>query len=115
MVDFVPFLAPSMSMGLLLVMMCICLLMKKRGDSYDVTTAGQGGAVSLPEDSPHDRFPPHYSTVDQPPPYSLIDPKLTIIRPDSPPPPYEMFSISLPLDPHHRSTPPPCPQAAPPC
>ncbi|KAL6095236.1 uncharacterized protein ACO6RY_16479 [Pungitius sinensis] len=56
------------------------------------------------EERHYDRFPPRYSTLDPPPPYSLFDPRLTGLWPGGSPPAYEMYPITLPLAPRRWAT-----------
>lgn len=70
--------------ALALVLLCFYVDLKAKILTYDVTTpTTQGGSsaepysIPLPEEEAeevthYDRFPPRYSTVDHPPPYSLV-------------------------------------------
>lgn len=72
-------------MSIAVVLLCFYLQAKKKRAAYDITTTATQGdnaasahnAVSLEEDAVevnrhHDRLPPRYSTVEHPPPYSLV-------------------------------------------
>lgn len=62
------------------VLLCFYLLAKKKRAMYDVTTPmtqdentpSAVQTISLEEEPHYDRFPPRYSDVDHPPPYSLV-------------------------------------------
>lgn len=75
---------PVLVMVIGLVFLCTYLNLKKRRASHATTSPAQDGNTStglhpipLPEDQAeedrhYDRVPPRYSTVDHPPPYSLV-------------------------------------------
>ncbi|KAM8889390.1 uncharacterized protein ACB058_009134 [Synchiropus picturatus] len=108
-VTFLQYILPSVGISLALVLLCLYLYAKKiRATSGTRPPENPPSIWTIPwlehreeDDVGHDRLPPPYSTVDQPPPYSLFDPKGTGVRPLSPPPAYEMYPIPLPLDSPH--------------
>ncbi|XP_054605085.1 uncharacterized protein [Nothobranchius furzeri] len=87
------------------ILLCFYLLLKKKREQCDTNRSMQVQAISpsgyrVEEDTHFDPFPPRYSIVVCPPPYAMFDPKLTNVWPGGPPPPYEMYPITLPLAPH---------------
>lgn len=72
-------------MSIAVVLLCFYMHAKKKRATYDITTptlqddntSSEINTISLPdyqaeEDTHYDWFPPRYSTVDPPPPYSLV-------------------------------------------
>ncbi|KAF1374056.1 hypothetical protein PFLUV_G00245300 [Perca fluviatilis] len=116
-VNIFQYLFPALMLSIAVVLLCFYLHTKKKRAAYDVTiptpqddNTSSVYTISLSEDQAeedrcYDRFPPRYSTVDHPPPYSLFDPKLTSIWPGGSPPAYEMYPVTLPLAPHYWMTP----------
>lgn len=78
------------------ILLCLYHYSKKKRGSYDVTPLPESGTEMVVF---FNRVPPGYSTADPPPPYSLVDPKLTVVWPDSAPPPYELHPITIPMAP----------------
>ncbi|KAG7226375.1 hypothetical protein INR49_013786, partial [Caranx melampygus] len=107
------YIFPVLVVCIAVVLLCFYLQAKKKRATYDVTipmtqddnTPSVVHTISLEEEQHYDRFPPRYSDVDHPPPYALFDPKLTNVWPGGAPPAYEMYPITLPLAPHHWTTP----------
>lgn len=76
---------PVLVVAIAVVLLCFFLHAKRKRAAHDVTTptTQDGNAssvlhtISLPEDQAdedrrYDRAPPRYSTMDPPPPYSLV-------------------------------------------
>ncbi|KAK5850643.1 hypothetical protein PBY51_001504 [Eleginops maclovinus] len=111
--NVLPYLFPGLVVSIAVVLLCFYMHGKKKRAAYDVTvpTSQEDNRLyTIPlseeqaeEETHYDRFPPRYSTVDLPPPYSLFDPKVASIWSDDPPPVYEMYPITL--SPHHWMTP----------
>ncbi|KAK1881856.1 Pentatricopeptide repeat-containing protein [Dissostichus eleginoides] len=111
--NILQYLFPGLVGSIAVVLLCFYMQAKKKRAAYDVTVPTPHDdnrlfTISLSEDqaeeeTQYDRFPPRYSTMDLPPPYSLFDPKITSIWSDDSPPAYEMFPITP--SPHHWMTP----------
>ncbi|XP_077959930.1 uncharacterized protein LOC144408033 [Gasterosteus aculeatus] len=114
-VNICQYVFPALVVSIAAVLLCFYVRARRKRTA--VATAPPPGAGSPPglstvsrpdgqtdEERHYDRFPPRYSTVDPPPPYSLFDPKLTGVWPGGSPPAYEMYPITLPLAPHHWAT-----------
>ncbi|XP_078147023.1 uncharacterized protein LOC144542987 [Centroberyx gerrardi] len=123
------YIFPALVVSIAVVLLCFYLHVKRKRALQDITVPTQHDRSSSIQviplsgrqeevDRHTNRLPPPYSTVDLPPPYSLFDPKLWSAWPGGPPPAYEMYPITLPLEPHHWSTPegppPPPPPPRPP-
>ncbi|CAK6964095.1 hypothetical protein PFLUV_G00245300 [Scomber scombrus] len=113
--NIIRYISPALVVSICLVLLCFYMHAKKKRRAYEVSLptpddrAVSIHTISLSDDQEeverrYDRFPPRYSTVDPPPPYSLFDPKLTSVWPGGAPPAYEMYPITLPLAPHHWVT-----------
>lgn len=115
--EILEYVFPVLMMIIGLVLLCFYLHTKKTRASYDVTVPStQDGNTSsvlhsclsdnqAEEDRHYDRYTLLYDTLDRPPPYSVIDPRLTNALPEEPPPAYYMYPIMLPLGSHHWMTP----------
>ncbi|KAG7507730.1 hypothetical protein JOB18_042925 [Solea senegalensis] len=113
------YIFPALVLSIAVVLLCFYMHAKKRRAAYDVSrptagddnTGAEHSAAMSGEDTDadvnrcYDTFPPRYSTVDHPPPYSLFDPKLTGIWPADLLPAYEMYPIMLPLASYQWMTP----------
>lgn len=84
------YILPALAVSIAVILLCFYHYSKKRRGSYDVTPLPDSGSEVVVV---FNRVPPGYSTSDPPPPYSLFDPKLTIVWPGGAAPPYEMYEM----------------------
>ncbi|PWA28369.1 hypothetical protein CCH79_00016400 [Gambusia affinis] len=90
------------------VLLCFYHHFKKRREQRDATVTVQVQAICRPEDQEVDtefgRRTPRYSTMEHPPPYSLVRtdklPPMSTVDPKLAPPPYHMYPIAPPLASH---------------
>ncbi|KAL3051254.1 hypothetical protein OYC64_001510 [Pagothenia borchgrevinki] len=81
--NILQYLFPGLVGAIAVVLLCFYMQAKNKRAAYGVTVPtphddNRLSTISLSEDqaeeeTQYDRFPPRYSTVDLPPPYSLFD------------------------------------------
>ncbi|KAJ0015820.1 hypothetical protein NQD34_014110 [Periophthalmus magnuspinnatus] len=94
------YILPVLAAFIGVMLLCLYDYFKKRRGSYNISVAPLHVRTAQPVDGAEivvdfNSVPPGYSSIDPPPPYALFDPKVTNVWPETAPPSYVMYPISV--------------------